>query len=192
MLHYAQNISDKVFGAYDWGEEGENRRRYGSPSPPLYQLARVQTETCLFWSPQDSLSSREDMQRLARELPNILACREVNIKAFISFVLSANRSLAVLTSLICQVNLGHLEYLWGNNFRKQELYSDLISLLQMEGQSKEQNKEHSKEKNKDEIIEKNKEQSKDQSKYQSKEQSKDKSNKTRHLDCGPDLLARTR
>ena len=94
VLHYAQNISDKVFGAYDWGEEGENRRRYGSGSPPLYQLARVQTETCLFWSPQDSLSSREDMQRLARELPNLLACREVHTKVFLSCLLSANVALS--------------------------------------------------------------------------------------------------
>ena len=105
---------------------------------------------------------------------------------------------------MCQVNLGHLEYLWGNNFRKQELYSDLISLLQMEGQgkeqtreqSKEQSKEQSREQSKEQSREQSREQSKEQGKEQSREQSKEQSNdeikKTRHLDCGSELLARTR
>ena len=93
---------------------------------------------------------------------------------------------------MCQVNLGHLEYLWGNNFRKQELYSDLISLLQMEGQGKEQTREQNKEQIKEQSREQNKEQGKEQSREQSKEKSNDEIKKTRRLDCGSELLARTR
>ena len=80
--------------------------------------------------------------------------------------------------------MGHLEYLWGNNYRKQELYSDLISLLQMDGQNKEHNKEQSKEKNEDE--------SKEQNNNQNKEQSKDGSNQIRRLESGLETLAGTR
>ena len=88
VLHYAQNIANKVFTAYDWGDSKENRKRYGVPHPPSYQLSGIKTETALFWSSSDSLSSKEDMERLVKELPNVVACRKMA--------------------------LGHLDYLWGS------------------------------------------------------------------------------
>ena len=102
ILHYAQNITNKSFHAYDWYDSSENIKRYGSQQPPTYQLAQVKVPVALFWSPRDSLSSREDMQRIVSELPRIVDCKEVNI--------------------------GHLDYLWGSNV-KGNIYYDVLSLL---------------------------------------------------------------
>ena len=64
ILHYGQNIVNKCFHAYDWYDAGENMRRYGSSSAPVYRLSDVQVPVAMFWSPRDSLSSRQDMETL--------------------------------------------------------------------------------------------------------------------------------
>ena len=110
VLHYAQNIANKVFTAYDWGDSKENRKRYGVPHPPSYQLSGIKTETALFWSSSDSLSSKEDMERLVKELPNVVACRKMA--------------------------LGHLDYLWGSQVTCDgHLYHQLVELLPRSDQS---------------------------------------------------------
>ena len=110
VLHYAQNIANKVFTAYDWGDSKENRKRYGAPHPPSYQLSGIKTETALFWSSSDSLSSKEDMERLVKELPNVVACRKMA--------------------------LGHLDYLWGSQVSCDgHLYHQLVELLPRSDQS---------------------------------------------------------
>ena len=110
VLHYAQNIANKVFTAYDWGDSNENRKRYGVPHPPSYQLSGIRTETALFWSSSDSLSSKEDMERLVKELPNVVACRKMA--------------------------LGHLDYLWGSQVTCDgHLYHQLVELLPRSDQS---------------------------------------------------------
>ena len=102
VLHYAQNMTNQYFHAYDWYDTAENLRRYGSEEPPTYDLQQVSVPSALFWSSQDSLSSKEDMERIVSELPNLVSCKEVKI--------------------------GHLDYLWGENV-KGDLYYDVLNLL---------------------------------------------------------------
>jgi len=114
VLHYAQNIANKVFTAYDWEDAKENTKRYGVAEPPSYQLSQINTETALFWSPLDSLSSKEDMERLVKELPNVVACR--------------------------RMELGHLDYLWGSEVGcPGHLYNQMIELLPKADQSSHMN-----------------------------------------------------
>jgi len=110
ILHYAQNIASKVFNAYNWEDKTENVKRYGSENPPIYDLSQVDTETVLFWSPNDSLSSQEDMERLVKELPNlqpvgrslwaILTISGVPISKMISTTILWSSSLKAKTDLL--------------------------------------------------------------------------------------------
>eukprot|EP00092_Neocalanus_flemingeri_P040999 GFUD01044642.1.p1 GENE.GFUD01044642.1~~GFUD01044642.1.p1 ORF type:complete len:482 (+),score=83.26 GFUD01044642.1:272-1717(+) len=102
ILHYAQNITNQYFHAYDWYDKVENFKRYGCEEPPIYDISQVSVPSAIFWSSNDTLSSKEDMERIVSELPNIVSCKEVNI--------------------------GHLDYLWGANV-KGDLYYDLLDLL---------------------------------------------------------------
>jgi len=103
ILHYAQNISNKYFHAYDWNDASENMKRYGSTDPPTYDLSKCDVPCALFWSSKDSLSSVEDKERIERELHNnIVFCKDVQI--------------------------GHLDYLWGSNVVG-DLYYDLLKTL---------------------------------------------------------------
>ena len=102
ILHFGQNIVNKCFHAYDWYDARENFRRYGSTSPPLYRLSDVRVPVALFWSPRDSLSSKQDMETLVTELPSVVDCREVNV--------------------------GHLDYLWGSDV-KGNIYHDVLNML---------------------------------------------------------------
>lgn len=56
MLHYLQEIKSKKFQQFDEGTDTANRRRYGSPSPPEYDLTKVKVPIYLHFSHNDYLS----------------------------------------------------------------------------------------------------------------------------------------
>ena len=102
LLHYGQNITDKCFHAYDWYDSEENIKRYGSQEAPTYQLSEVTVPLALFWSPKDNLSSRGDVERIVKDVPRVVHCKEVK--------------------------LGHLDYLWRTTV-KEDIYFDVLNLL---------------------------------------------------------------
>ena len=102
LLHYGQNITDKNFQAYDWCDSEENIKRYGSQKAPTYQLSEIPVPVALFWSPEDNLSSKENMRRIVKDIPRVVDCKEVNLR--------------------------HLDYLWGTNV-KEDIYFEVLNLL---------------------------------------------------------------
>lgn len=67
LAHYGQGISGKQFERYDHGWL-ENRRLYGSSSPPRYDLSKIKTPVFLHYSAKDPLAHVDDVDRLWREL----------------------------------------------------------------------------------------------------------------------------
>ncbi len=60
---------------FDYGRVS-NLRRYGTPDPPEYDLARVKVPTSLYVGAADDLGSPEDARELARHLSNAGALAE--------------------------------------------------------------------------------------------------------------------
>ena len=73
LVHYGQIIEAGRFQRYDYGAD-ENMKRYGSETPPEYDLSKIKVKTALFTGDVDTLADPEDVEWLEDEsgLPNIV------------------------------------------------------------------------------------------------------------------------
>lgn len=62
VFHWTQMVKSGETQAYDYGSEAENLHHYGQPSPPLYNLSRVNTPVYLYWSDKDWLADEIDIK----------------------------------------------------------------------------------------------------------------------------------
>ncbi|KAG5860905.1 hypothetical protein JTB14_030738 [Gonioctena quinquepunctata] len=58
LIHFAQLVMEGDFVHYDWGSE-ENKRKYGSIAPPLYDLGKISFPVAIFYGESDILVSKE-------------------------------------------------------------------------------------------------------------------------------------
>ncbi|XP_017075154.2 LOW QUALITY PROTEIN: lipase 1 [Drosophila eugracilis] len=70
-LHYIQLQNSDRFCQYDY-ELKENQKLYGRPTPPEYRLEKISAPVALYYGSNDFLSAAEDVQRLAKMLPNVV------------------------------------------------------------------------------------------------------------------------
>ncbi|KAK7576284.1 hypothetical protein V9T40_012570 [Parthenolecanium corni] len=97
LTHHAQLIRrDRWFGQYDYGAAG-NIKKYGSPNPPKYDLSKIKVPITLMYSADDWLSSHEDVQALAQDLPIIFEVVQVPVKPFnhLDFIWSVDAKVLV-------------------------------------------------------------------------------------------------
>nr|XP_022911984.1 lipase 3-like [Onthophagus taurus] len=71
LLHYAQDINSGEFRKYDYGLI-QNLIKYGSVSPPSYNLNKITAPVAMIYSKNDWLAATVDVERLAKELPNMV------------------------------------------------------------------------------------------------------------------------
>lgn len=67
LVHYAQIINSGRFQRFDYGVK-ENLKRYGSKTPPEYDLSKIKVKTALYSGDVDKLADPQDVQWL--EDPN--------------------------------------------------------------------------------------------------------------------------
>ncbi|XP_022222225.2 lipase 1 [Drosophila obscura] len=70
-VHYFQLQRSDRFCQYDY-EAKENQKMYGRNTPPDYRLERITAPIALYYGSNDHLSAVEDVQRLAKILPNVV------------------------------------------------------------------------------------------------------------------------
>lgn len=70
VLHMSQMILSGKFQQFDYGFADGNRRIYGSPTPPEYDLSKVKLNITLFWAQNDLLSNEKDVRKLHDMLPS--------------------------------------------------------------------------------------------------------------------------
>lgn len=70
LVHYIQEARSGRFCQFDWGSNEENMVKYGSITPPDYNLNNVRARVILHYSDNDWLSAPLDVQRLYMKLPN--------------------------------------------------------------------------------------------------------------------------
>ncbi|XP_069680363.1 lipase 3-like [Periplaneta americana] len=102
--HYIQLVRSGRFRQYDYGNM-ENKRRYGSTSPPQYKLQNVKVPVSLHYSDHDALSPRTDVLLLKNKLPNLIGIFRVPIRQF-----------------------NHLDFIWGIDV-KTLVYDNLLDIL---------------------------------------------------------------
>lgn len=82
VIHYAQEIkSGGKFLQYDYGT-AENIKRYGAPTPPEYNITKIQVPIYMMSSVNDWLAGPEDVNHLGNLLPKKIGDYVVPMKAF--------------------------------------------------------------------------------------------------------------
>jgi pimeloyl-ACP methyl ester carboxylesterase len=104
MIHWAQGIRKNVFQMYDYGSASLNNAAYGQPTPPDYDLSKVNVPCALYHGGHDILADPADVSVIEQKLPKI-----------------------VKNSL--QAEFSHLDYTWGYDDAAVAMYMDIVSLL---------------------------------------------------------------
>lgn len=71
LLHYVQSFTSGDFRQFDLGAK-RNLAKYGQAQPPAYNLSRVDFPVAISVGENDWLDSMEDVQRIAKLLPNVV------------------------------------------------------------------------------------------------------------------------
>lgn len=67
-VHIVQNLRDKRFAKFNWGEE-KNMQLYGSADPPKYRLEKIDNPyIALMYSSDDPLGTPSDIENLKKQL----------------------------------------------------------------------------------------------------------------------------
>ncbi|KAL6437999.1 hypothetical protein ACFW04_004349 [Cataglyphis niger] len=105
IMHYTQLVKSGQFRQYDYGWL-HNKRKYGSFSPPIYDLKKIQqVPISLHYSSNDWLANIKDVNKLYTELGNPYGKFRVPHDKF-----------------------NHLDYMWANDV-KSLLYDKILSLM---------------------------------------------------------------
>lgn len=78
MVHFGQNVQkSKYFRKFDYGTFGyffkeSNWSKYRSLKPPKYNLKNIRAPVALHYGSNDWLVGAVDVERLNRELPNVI------------------------------------------------------------------------------------------------------------------------
>nr|XP_043626030.1 triacylglycerol lipase 2-like [Erigeron canadensis] len=110
MMHVAQMIRQGTIQMYDYNDAGKNRRRYGQPTPPTYNMANIPKNVPLFLSHggADALSDVEDVKHLLRTLKdhdrNKIVVQYTSGYAHADFVMATNARQVVYEPLMAFFN----------------------------------------------------------------------------------------
>ncbi|CAG9826766.1 unnamed protein product [Diabrotica balteata] len=103
-IHYGQEIVSGKFRRYDYKLLG-NLEKYNSSVPPDYNLSAITAPIALYYSKNDYMVAVKDVERLAKQLPNVVKLQLVKDRRF-----------------------NHLDYLWAKDVHT-ILNDDLIATL---------------------------------------------------------------
>ncbi|XP_045452688.1 lipase 3-like [Melitaea cinxia] len=81
IRHIGQGVASHEFRKYDYGSN-VNSMIYGQSEPPKYNLTKVEVPVVLYYSEEDWLAHPKDVERLQKELPNVVDTFKVPEKHF--------------------------------------------------------------------------------------------------------------
>lgn len=67
LAHYEQEILSDQFCEYDYGDD--NQAKYGSDTPPSYDLSKISVPTALFVASEDTMANPADVETLMSGMP---------------------------------------------------------------------------------------------------------------------------
>lgn len=76
VFHFGQLIKSDRFCQYDYGK-GQNLEVYGQETPPDYDLKKISARIAIIYSEADVVVPAEDVLRLSKLLPNLVAIHRV-------------------------------------------------------------------------------------------------------------------
>ncbi|XP_018019992.1 gastric triacylglycerol lipase [Hyalella azteca] len=76
QFSHQEQLTRGVLRKFDFGIFG-NPSRYGSKEAPVYDLTTVQCPVAIYWADNDPRTPKTDVDRIAAEIPNVVATTQV-------------------------------------------------------------------------------------------------------------------
>ncbi|KAK5646574.1 hypothetical protein RI129_005038, partial [Pyrocoelia pectoralis] len=89
LFHYIQLATTEQFQMYDY-RKAENMKRYGTITPPKYNISEITAPVALHYGGSDTLSTRADVKQLASELPNVVKRQFIKSYGHFDFIYSTS------------------------------------------------------------------------------------------------------
>ncbi|XP_071056614.1 lipase 3-like [Onthophagus taurus] len=80
-IHFAQIIKSGHFRRFDYGER-INKKKYGTKTPPDYDLKKIRAPMAIFYSDYDWICSTKDVEKLSFHLPNVAYKKKITEEIF--------------------------------------------------------------------------------------------------------------
>lgn len=81
LIHFGQEVQSAQFRQFDYGKL-KNIFVYNQPEPPAYNLTDVTAPIILHYGANDYLTHEKDVQRLAKQLPNLVENHLIEMNLF--------------------------------------------------------------------------------------------------------------
>lgn len=104
LLHFGQEVLSGRFCQFDYGTR-QNTIIYGQEHPPDYNLTSVVAPIILHYGSNDHLAHAEDVERLARQLPNLVESHRIDMQLFnhMDFLIAKDAKKLLYTQLIANI-----------------------------------------------------------------------------------------
>ncbi|CAI0551014.1 unnamed protein product [Linum tenue] len=111
LLHLSQMVRRGTIAMYDYDNEDQNVKRYGQPTPPVYDITQIPKDLPLYltYGSTDAITSAKDVQILLRSLKDHMGDKLVS--QFID-------------------NYAHADYVMADNARE-KVYEPLLGFLKL-------------------------------------------------------------
>lgn len=103
FVHYGQLVESGKFRRYDYGEEG-NMKRYNDTIPPDYDLSAITVPISIYYSGNDWLSDRTDVEVLIQKLKSVKFINFIEPFNHWDFLYAEIASDAVYSNMIKQID----------------------------------------------------------------------------------------
>lgn len=104
FMHYGQLVESGSFRRYDHGGKG-NIEKYNQTTPPDYVLSGITIPTSLFYSGNDWLSDRTDVEVLIEKLPNVKFMNYIQPFNHWDYLYAEIASDTVYSNIVKQINI---------------------------------------------------------------------------------------
>lgn len=108
ILHWAQMVRSGKQEMYDYGSILANEQHYGSKTPPIYDISKIQTDMYIYWSDADWLADEQDIQNhLFKELNPKYIKENVHLPNFnhLDFIWGQRAAEAIYDPILHTINL---------------------------------------------------------------------------------------
>ncbi|KAJ9170007.1 hypothetical protein P3X46_018144 [Hevea brasiliensis] len=111
LIHQSQMIKKGTITMYDYNNEDENKKHYGQPTPPVYDMTHIPNDVPLFLGcgAKDALSDTKDVQLLLDNLKDHvkdkLVVQTIENYAHVDFIFAENVKQIIYDPLIAFVKL---------------------------------------------------------------------------------------
>jgi len=93
FIHFGQMVNSGKISQYDFGSS-KNKERYGTPTPPEYDVSQMETPVALYWGSTDWLATDKDVRIMKPKLKNVFAEKYLD-------------------------DFNHMDFLWGQRAAKE-------------------------------------------------------------------------